>query len=245
MEATHALQLLGSDGEALAEAGSAAPAAPVAACPDWDLDALVRHVGWIYQWVSTIITRGDDQPVPDGDIPGPPPSPRPPIDWFLEQHKRVIELLGTTPPERTAWNFSSLEHNVGFWVQRMAQETAVHRWDGQHAARGIAEPLDPVLAAEGIDEYLDVFVRRSLARRPRSDLHGSIHLHAGQGSGEWWWALGPESVEVRHEHAKANAAVRGDASDLLLWLWNRPVTDGSVEILGDRQVAEQFGRFHF
>jgi uncharacterized protein (TIGR03083 family) len=245
MEAEHALRLLRSDGEALAVAGEEAPNAPVAACPEWDLDALVRHVGRIYGWVSTIITQGEDKPVRETDIEGPPPTPSPPTAWYRKQHRRVIELLETIPPERTAWNFSSREHTVGFWVQRMAQETAVHRWDGQHAAGGSAEPLDESLAVEGIDEYLDVFVRRALGRRSTSDLHGSIHLHASGGAGEWWWDLSPESVEVRHEHAKADAAVRADASALLLWLWNRPLGDGPIEILGDHHVAEQFSRLHF
>ena len=62
----------------------------------------------------------------------------------------------------------------------------------------------------------------------------SNHKHAG----EWLvHELGPEGARFDRLHAKGDAAVRGRASDLLLWLWRRPA---SVEVLGDAGVAARF-----
>ena len=42
------------------------------------------------------------------------------------------------------------------------------------------------------------------------------------------------NVTVTREHAKGDAAIRGQAEELLLWIWGRP---GQVELFGDADVA--------
>jgi len=42
-------------------------------------------------------------------------------------------------------------------------------------------------------------------------------------------------LTVTHEHGKGDAAVRGPASQLLLWIWGRPVSE--VQVFGDDAVA--------
>jgi hypothetical protein len=42
-------------------------------------------------------------------------------------------------------------------------------------------------------------------------------------------------LRVTHEHGKGDAAVRGPASELLLWVWGRPTHD--LQIFGDEAVA--------
>ena len=32
---------------------------PVPSCPDWDVTALLRHVGKIHRWVAQVIATGD------------------------------------------------------------------------------------------------------------------------------------------------------------------------------------------
>ena len=48
----------------------------------------------------------------------------------------------------------------------------------------------------------------------------------------------PGGAAFTREHVKGDAAVRGPAHDLLLWLWRRQ--SGEVEVLGDTGVAERF-----
>ena len=66
---------------------------------------------------------------------------------------------------------------------------------------------------------------------------GSLHLHATDGPSEWWVDLDARAdAAAVPRHAKADTAVRGTESDLMLWLTNRsPVP--TVEILGQDDVA--------
>ena len=64
-----------------------------------------------------------------------------------------------------------------------------------------------------------------LPTEPVDGLTGSLHLHATDTDGEWYLGLAPDRLEHRREHAKADAALRGTASDLLLWLVGRRPAD--------------------
>ena len=49
----------------------------------------------------------------------------------------------------------------------------------------------------------------------------------------------PERVVVTREHAKGDVAVRGPASDLLLFLWHRIPAD-RLDVVGDAALLERF-----
>ena len=69
---------------------------------------------------------------------------------------------------------------AAFWFRRQAHETAVHRWDAQRAATpSSVDPIDATLAADGVDEWLEVFVPRFLARTgvPDDLVGATLHLH--------------------------------------------------------------------
>lgn len=123
----------------------------------------------------------------------------------------------------------------------MAQETAVHRWDGENA-RGRAHPISLPLAADGVSEIFETFLPRLQARGAIDGLAGTMHLHASDingPAGEWLAALQPDSVSLRHEHGKGDVAIRGPASDLLLLLWGRRRPDG-LEVHGDASLLERW-----
>jgi uncharacterized protein (TIGR03083 family) len=127
----------------------------------------------------------------------------------------------------------------------MTQETAVHRWDASHAV-GIPYEIPVAVAADGIDEFLTWFAGRRVTDNA-APVGGSVHLHCTDTAsdtrsavnGEWLVSrLDASGIEFSREHAKGDAAVRGRANDLLLWLWRR--ADSGVEIIGDTAVAERF-----
>src|SRR5439155_3667823 len=124
----------------------------------------------------------------------------------------------------------------GFWPRRMAHETAIHRVDGELAAgRTVATltAIDPEVAADGIDEFLDLMLPADVT----FDAAGTIHVHATDTPGEWLIRVGPDGVTVTKEHAKGDVAVRGPAQDLLLLLWNRRGPDG-LEVFGDQSLLD-------
>jgi hypothetical protein len=135
------------------------------------------------------------------------------------------------------WTFPGGGETVRFWFRRQAEETAVHRWDAQLAATAAPEPIDVEVAVAGVDELLDVF----LASR-RVDLGGSVHFHATDSPhGEWIVRNADDgSVLVGHGHEKGDVALRATASDLLLWLWGRPVAESALEVFGDEAVLDRW-----
>src|SRR5436305_715070 len=91
--------------------------------------------------------------------------------WDLLRQRRALE---TVDPRAPAWNWSLAPKAAGFWHRRMAQETAVHRWDAE-SAYGNALPVERLLAVDGIDEALRVFLPAGRAEEPVEGAHGSVH----------------------------------------------------------------------
>jgi hypothetical protein len=125
-------------------------------------------------------------------------------------------------------------------------ELAIHRWDAQHAAglggAAPARPLDAAVAAAGIEEFLTEFLPGLLAQPEVGSLTGTLHLHATDGPSQWWVDLdaSAEAAAVPG-HARADTAVRGTRSDLLLWLTNRGPVPG-IEVLGRQDVAARWAQ---
>jgi uncharacterized protein (TIGR03083 family) len=223
----------------------------VPACPGWTLGDLCWHIGNVWnRWgrvVSEAITTLDgvqaiEQPArPHGDLL---------IDWVTAAHTSVVSALVAADDDTDVWSWTGSNQPVRWVQRRMVQETAVHRWD---AANAVGLPYDiPVgVAADGIDEFLMWFGARRVSEGALP-VNGSVHLHctdtvshqhdAPAVNGEWLVARLDESgIEFTREHAKGDAAVRGTANDLLLWLWRREA--GPVDILGDPEVANRFRAF--
>jgi hypothetical protein len=100
--------------------------------------------------------------------------------------------------------------------------------------------IDSALAADGIDEWLSVFaVSRSRRTSARVGLGESFHFHCTDEQGEWVVRFDGSDIDVRSEHAKADMAVRGTASDLLLFLWGR-ISPETLEVLGDASMLDRW-----
>jgi hypothetical protein len=108
----------------------------------------------------------------------------------------------------------------------MANEVAIHRFDAELAA-GAPQPVDPERAVDGIDELLTVLLPFSAVMKS-PEMNGSFHLHCTDTDGEWLTTFTAGRPTTTREHAKGDLAVRGPASPLFLWSWNRATvgTDG-------------------
>lgn len=247
MEPAAYLDTVKPNGDLLALAAQAGPAQRVPTCPDWDLMGLLAHVGTVHHWVDNMVsTRASGPRSPDDNGP-PSMDPDALMTWYREGLDSVIATLSTTDPDELVWNwFDRVPAPARFWYRRMALETSVHRWDGENAV-GVAHPIATELAVNGLDEFLG-FVAMWLPRRPVPGLEGTLHLHATDTDteGEWSLVLHSDSIEHNHEHVKGDAAIRGSASDLLLWAVNRKHPDSAdLELFGDRALVDAWGTMHF
>jgi len=225
-----------SDGAALASAaGRAGVEAAVPSCPLWSVADLLGHIGRIHRWVARLVVeRASDRGPHWSESEPPPPGER--VRWFAEGVTLLADALDDAGPDVAVWSWTP-DASTAFWARRQANETAVHRVDAQLAA-GETEPIAHDLAVDGIDELFALIPFLPAADRVRGNGE-TVHLHCTDGEGEWLATLGRDGLIVTREHAKADVAARGTASDLLLFLFGRVGPD-ALEIFGDDAVLARW-----
>jgi uncharacterized protein (TIGR03083 family) len=190
---------------------------------------LVSHVAQVYEHKIACTELGH---APD---PWPPEwsADRDPIEWLGDAHGRLLEMFAAnaaTSPSATWW---PPDQTVGFWARRMAQETAVHRIDGELAI-GTPTPVDAELAADGVDEILVIMLAGDWSDEPADAATGQ-RVAIATGGRTWHVTLERESVSVSEHDGDADATLGGDPSDVLLWLWGR-APDERVTHAGDEDA---------
>jgi uncharacterized protein (TIGR03083 family) len=237
------LTVTAADGHDLLTVAQSDWSRPVQDCPGWNAADLVGHMGAILGWIAKIVTSG--QAVPRRDRETPPTDRDTLAAWYRAHLNRTLSILTATPPESRAWTFSSRgDQRVSWWRRRLAVELAIHRWDAQHAAslgaKALPAPLDGHVAAAGIEEFVTEFLPGLLSQPDTVGLTGSLHLHATDGTSEWWINLDERASAVAVPgHRKADTTIRATRSNLLLWLTNRQQPD-TLEISGPPEVAARW-----
>lgn len=232
----HYTSALARDGAELGRLARVNPRAQVPTCPAWEVADLVEHVGRVY---ATFLNILDTLPAARPESGFDTAVPAAVLDWFDVTHEDLCRRLETTSHDTEVWTWTA-RRDVGFYARRAAHETSVHLVDVQ-LALGMAVDLDSELACDGIDEALEVGMvsRFSEARVRYPD--SSLHLHRTDGPGEWMLTATEGRMKVTHEHGKADAAVKGSAPSLLLYLWGRGhVAD--LETFGPMEVVQEWGQ---
>lgn len=219
---------------ALLAAARMLPETPIPSCPGWDMRDLVAHVGSTWGWAAEIVrtkARADTPTAPEGtaaDV----------VAWAERLAIELVAVLRAADPDADCWTFGP-PRTALFWMRRQALETAVHAWDAERAVAH-PEPVVADLAADGVDEFLAVFLPRILRLRPDGWRGQSVGLVDTGTTRQWRVTLGPEgAVETGGEAGRADVVLRGPTSDLYLWCMNR-VDTVDLDVAGDRTVADQW-----
>ena len=204
-------------------------------CPEWSVSDLMAHVGIVYGWVTSIIESGSLER-PTTPFPTPPEADE--REWAMNRLSTLLRILRESDPVTPVWTFGK-DQNVGFFVRRMTHETLIHMRDAESIVGEFIE-VDGDVACDGIDEYIDGALQRSM--NPNKEFlypDGSIHLHRTDGEGEWLIEPSGSEIVVSRQHAKGDVAVRGSAISLLLYLWGREPQN--LEIFGEPKIADAWG----
>jgi uncharacterized protein (TIGR03083 family) len=239
--------------EALVAAAPPDQRARVPACPEWTVAVLAAHVGEAYAFVEAQVRGGGEDSVNELEDLGLPSDieewfrrdlpldsiPRTLVDWLRNQAESLEALFSATDPSAPAWTWWDPDRTAGFWLRRMAQETSIHRWDMENVA-GAPAAIPAALAADGVDEMLDIYVPRWC--RPKSEISGSGEtycLRRSDGPGAWTVRYLGYGMEVAKDEGAAGVTLTGSASDLILALWQR-IPLQRLRISGDLSLLERW-----
>jgi uncharacterized protein (TIGR03083 family) len=246
--------------EAAARRAAGTPTAPeVPSCPEWVMTDLVLHLGMVHRLVARVIGERMQQPpargdwswlglaeewagwLPPGRAPRQDPVPARLLDWFGAGAARLAECFRAAEPGEQVWTWSP-DHSVGFWQRMQAIEAAVHRWDAENAlkAAGSLNPLNPALAADAIGQTFEVMapMRRAMAQAPAGQGE-RFAFRRTDGPDTWAVRFDGEAVRLGDDGGQPDIEISGTASDLALFLWERPVT-GQLDVRGDSSLLERY-----
>jgi uncharacterized protein (TIGR03083 family) len=228
----------------------APPDTPVPTCPDWSAEDLLWHLAEVQWFWGEIVRSGTDDPEPvQAAKPARPAGREALAEFYQVASGGLLAALAAADPADAAWTWSS-DHTVGFVRRRQAHEALVHRVDAELAA-GLRTPLDPLLAADGVDEALRVMYSGLPEWGTYTPTAGPVRVGATDTTAAWLLTVGrfvgtdPDSgreydeavLEIaddpgRGDDVEVVAVVSGAAGDLDCHLWNRPPL-GPVERDGD------------
>lgn len=206
--------------------------APVPTCPEWTVADLARHQGRVFHWMCFLLeTKAQEYQSPK-ELEA-VAAQEEPFGWLESGAEKALALFTDADPDTPVWNWiDGGPAPARFWYRRMAHETIIHRVDAESAAGRPPTPVEPAeLASDGIDEFL-AFLPVRAGRGGSIPLTASYHFHTTDVPGEWVVTFDGGTPTIRREHAKADVAVRGPASDLELFVYSRRNADG-LEIFGD------------
>jgi uncharacterized protein (TIGR03083 family) len=231
------------------------PDARVPGCPDWTAADLLWHRARVLWFWGTVI-RNRPAP-PDGDDDDGVTGPERPAsyDGLLAAYDEYSALLrselAAADPAEQAWSWSG-EQTVGFTFRRQAHEALIHRLDAEQTA-GQVTALDPALAADGIDECLDVMFGGAPSWGAFAPLPHYVRVDVTDRDESTWVQLGrftgtdPDGEHhdlddirvVAAPESEPDAVVSGPAAALDAWLWRRG-DDSEIRVTGAREVYDLF-----
>ncbi len=238
--------------------------APVPMLEGWTVERVVRHVGKIHRWVTGLLNAPVDAD-PNALAASAPPFPKGPacLDDYHVALNEMLDAFAARDPNQPVASFIGAS-DVAFWARRQAHELGVHRVDATDALHALhgqpSAALDPTLAADGIDEWLTIFVATRHNQRggvvPDSLRNTTFVFEPLRADGNEALArlrlqydeIGRPHVGVVPDVPTASAQVdrgyvpgavtfRGPAETLFLTVWRRRPLE-TVTIVGDDKTAK-------
>ena len=207
---------------------------PIGHLGRWKVRDVAAHLGGVHRWATRIIiSRSMDGPgFTKSRLDG-----LALCDWLDVGVVELTDALRSADGDDPCPNFNpGSAKTVAWWSRRQMHETTVHAWDVERALE-CTTPIDPTVAADGIDEYLDVFVRT----RGKQTLIAPLILATTRPSRAWTLtpAARPGRLDVAAGRShQATTELSGRPEQLLLALWRRlSLSEADLTVNGDAHAA--------
>ena len=221
----HLAALRGSGAALRAAAAEAGPDAKVPTCPAWDVGKLVTHQGMVHRWAAANLRRERDHKTSRSRAEAAAASDL--LEWFTDGLDALVDTVLVTADDAKAMVFlNDAPPPRRFWARRQAHETTIHSVDAVAAVLGrwptaADVSIDPVLAADGIDELLGGFVTRGRGGLPATEPYTLLVRTVDTGHA-WTLRVGDGPIVTTAGATDTpDAAFSGGAVQLYLSLWNR------------------------
>ena len=221
---------------------------PVPTCPEWSALDLAHHLTQVQSFWSAVV-RGPlltTEQVEQVDAPPHEATLAAQVAALRAAAASLHAGLAATAPETPAWTWAT-EQTIGFIARRQALEVLVHSLDAQLTA-GRRTPMDPALAADGVDEALRVMfagcppwgrITPTGLRPVRFTCLDTGHcwdVYPARFTGTDTDGVSHDDPDIVVAQADPHVGSAGEGTgiseDLLCWLWGRPTT-GPVTQSGD------------
>ena len=196
---------------------TADPDVPVATCGSWSMHDLGTHLGQASRFAAAVLQTGQ---LPREQFA--PPARQQIADWYAEGAAALLATLQETDPTAATWAFGFEGAVAALWFRRVAQDTAVHLVDAQ-LATGAEVHVDPLIAADGVDEVFAVMVPRvwGSGSGQKLALPAPVALRTTDTGHSWLIQPGDMPHAMPVDSGPAAATVQAPAAELLLALWKR------------------------
>jgi uncharacterized protein (TIGR03083 family) len=210
----------------------------VPTCPAWSVTDLVAHQGMVHRWAAANL-RGDTGHDTAASIAAAKAADDL-LGWYADGLAGLVDTLYATADDTTALVFlKDAPPARRFWARRQAHETMIHSVDAIAAARGrrpVASDVevDPLVAADGIDELLTGFITRGNGQL-HSDEPYALVIRTDDTGHSWTVRIGDGPIVTTSGATdRPDAVFTGTAVQLYLTLWNRAdeiTSEGRPEVL--------------
>ena len=242
---THVRQIAEFTFDLIEQASSAGPDALVETCGEWTMADLTHHLYSVQHFWTHVVSGRPSA--------GPKTYDRPlrvevgALKKMKSTTKRLVAALDGVPRSEQAWTWSD-DHTIDFIVRRQVHEALIHSIDGRLAAGSPARPIPAELAADGIDELVNVMMTDTPDEGTFEASGPIVRIGVTEYPAHWTLQLGRAVVETQRGPAQLPAAellanetpadleLVGSGHDLLLWLWGR--SDPQIEGL-ETEAAEE------
>jgi uncharacterized protein (TIGR03083 family) len=233
------------------------PGARVPTCPDWDVDDLLWHLTEVQWFWGEIVQRRAATAEDAGEHPRRPSDRAGLLTMFGQVSARLQHQLAVAPAHTPVWMWAREHRTVGYIARRQAHEAMIHRVDAELTAGVSRLPLDPALAADGVDEMLRIMASDgpegaelrpdrpetwwrivAVGEQGRSWLVQPARLVGGEPDGDPVDEAALLTAPV-DDGRPVTATVTGTAADLDALVWNRPPL-GEIQRDGDPSALAAF-----
>jgi uncharacterized protein (TIGR03083 family) len=233
------LAALVRSGVALGEAAAAAGLeAKVPTCPAWDVTDLLVHQGMVHRWAAANLRGDRDHDTAASQAEGKAAASL--LDWYTQGLAALVDTVRATAADAKAMVFlRDAPPPRRFWARRQAHETTIHSVDAIAAAcrrwpTASDVDIDPVLAADGIDELLMGFITRGKGRLHAAEPY-TVLVRTSDTGHAWTLRIGEGPIVTTPGATdRPEAEFSGTAVQLYLSVWNRAdeiTTDGRPDLL--------------